>query len=131
MTRLNLILFFALIFSGLGLVNSQHKARKLYIELEQINDAAKQYNQEYGQLQLEQSTWAMHSRVELIASQRLQMQVPDATRVQVVTPSDGAIQAVVTPLTQPQSQPQPLSKIKQAYTNGSTTKPPATDGVNP
>jgi cell division protein FtsL len=84
MTRLNLMLFCALIFSSLGLVNAQHKARKLYIELEQINQQAKQSNQEYGQLQLEQSTWAMHSRVEMIAAQQLQMQVPDAKRVQVV-----------------------------------------------
>ncbi|MCX7185777.1 MAG: cell division protein FtsL, partial [Methylophilales bacterium] len=68
MTRLNLMLFCALIFSSLGLVNAQHKARKLYIELEQINQQAKQSNQEYGQLQLEQSTWAMHSRVEMIAA---------------------------------------------------------------
>ncbi|MEQ1488390.1 MAG: cell division protein FtsL, partial [Methylotenera sp.] len=37
MTRLNLILFFALIFSALGLVNSQHKARNLYIVLEQAS----------------------------------------------------------------------------------------------
>lgn len=84
MTRLNLMLFCALIFSSLGLVNAQHKARKLYIELEQINQQAKQTNQEYGQLQLEQSTWAMHSRVEMIAVQQLQMQVPEAKRVQVV-----------------------------------------------
>ena len=84
MTRLNLILFFALMFSALGLVNAQHKARKLYIELEQMSQAAKQYDQEYGQLQLEQSTWAMHSRIELIAAQQLQMQVPDAKRVQMV-----------------------------------------------
>ncbi|MEI8361634.1 MAG: cell division protein FtsL [Betaproteobacteria bacterium] len=85
MTRLNLILFFALIFSALGLVNSQHKARNRYIELEQLGQAAKQYDQEYGQLQLEQSTWAMHSRVEEIATLKLQMQVPDAKRVQIVT----------------------------------------------
>ncbi len=86
MTRLNIILYFALMFSALGLVNAQHKARKLYIELEQLNQAAKQFDQEYGQLQLEQSTWAMHSRIELIATQALQMQVPDATRIQVVSP---------------------------------------------
>jgi cell division protein FtsL len=86
MTRLNLILFFALMFSALGLVNAQHKARKLYIELEQLSEAARLYDQEYGQLQLEQSTWAMHSRIELIAAQALQMQVPDATRIQVVSP---------------------------------------------
>lgn len=84
MTRLNLILFFALIFSSLGLVNSQYKARKLYIELEQLDQAAKQYDQEYGQLQLEQSTWAMHSRIELVATQVLQMRVPDSKRIQIV-----------------------------------------------
>lgn len=85
MTRLNLILFFALIFSGLGLVNAHHQSRKLYIELEQLGDAAKQYKQEYGQLQLEQSTWAMHSRVEFIAAQTLQMEVPTQQRIQVVS----------------------------------------------
>ena len=57
MTRLNLILFFSLILSGLGLVSSQHKARKPLFELEKQHQAEKQYEQEYGQLQLEQSTW--------------------------------------------------------------------------
>lgn len=89
MTRLNLILFASLMFSALGLVNSQHKARNLYIELERTNQAAKQIEQEYGQLQLEQSTWAMHSRIERIATQQMQMQVPDAKRVQVVVPIQG------------------------------------------
>lgn len=90
MTRLNLVLYFALMFSALGLINAQHKARKLYIELEQLAQAEKQYNQEYGQWQLEQSTWAMHSRIEQIASEQLQMQVPDAKRIQIVTLTDGA-----------------------------------------
>lgn len=103
MTRLNLILFFALIFSALGLVNAQHKARKLYIELEQLNQAEKQYNQEYGQLQLEQSTWAMHSRIEQIAAQQLQMQVPDSKRIQIVSLNKGASQ----PRANSQSIPKP------------------------
>jgi cell division protein FtsL len=94
MTRLNLILFFTLIFSALGLVNSQHKARNLYIELERAHQSTKQIEQEYGQLQLEQSTWAMHSRIEQIASQKLQMQVPDAKRVQVVSPTDLFVKTV-------------------------------------
>ncbi|MGB4812971.1 MAG: cell division protein FtsL [Methylophilaceae bacterium] len=85
MTRLNIILFFALIISSLGLVNSQHKARNLYFELEKLHQAEKQYDQEYGQLQLEQSTWAIQSRIEQVATQQLQMQVPEAARVQVVT----------------------------------------------
>lgn len=91
MTRLNLILFFALMFSALGLVSAQHKARKLYIELEHLSEAEKQFKQEYGQLQLEQSTWAMHSRIEQVAAQQLLMQVPDAKRIQVVTATEVAL----------------------------------------
>lgn len=86
MTKLNLILFFVLIVTALGVITSQHKARKLYIELQQQEDKAKQYEIEWGQLQLEQSTWAMHSRIERIAEKRLNMQVPDAKRIQVVAP---------------------------------------------
>jgi cell division protein FtsL len=43
------------------------------------------YETEFGQLQLEQSTWAMHSRIEELATKRLQMQVPDAKRIQVIS----------------------------------------------
>ncbi|MBC7786810.1 MAG: cell division protein FtsL [Methylophilaceae bacterium] len=86
MTRLNLILYFVLIFTALGVVTSQDRSRKLYFELEQQEESAKKMNVEFGQLQLEQSTWSMHSRVEDIAASKLQMQVPDAARIQVVSP---------------------------------------------
>jgi cell division protein FtsL len=88
MTRLNFILFFTLIAIALGVVTSQHKARKLYFELEQQEELAKKYETEYGQLQLEQSTWAMHSRVEELATKNLRMQVPDAKRIQVISLAD-------------------------------------------
>ena len=88
MTRLNLILFFVLIAVALGVVTSQHKARKLYFELEQQEEMSGKYETEYGQLQLEQSTWAMHSRVEELAAKKLSMQVPDAKRIQVISLED-------------------------------------------
>ncbi|MCB5188592.1 cell division protein FtsL [Methylobacillus caricis] len=86
MTKLNLILFLVLIVTALGVITAQHKARKLYIELQQQQDASKLYEIEWGQLQLEQSTWAMHSRIEQIAEKRLNMQVPETNRIQVVAP---------------------------------------------
>lgn len=88
MTKLNIILFAVLLTTALGTVAAQHKARKLYIELQQQQEAASQYEIEWGQLQLEQSTWAMHSRIEEIAQRRLNMQVPDAKRIQLVVPSE-------------------------------------------
>ncbi|MEW5943165.1 MAG: cell division protein FtsL [Pseudomonadota bacterium] len=84
MTKLNLLLVMVLIVCALGVVTSQHKARKLFVELEQEQSLAKQMDVEWGQLQLEQSTWAMHSRIEKIAGTYLQMRVPESSRIQVV-----------------------------------------------
>jgi cell division protein FtsL len=84
MTRLNLILVLIAVLCAVGVVTSQHKARKLFTELQQEQEQAKRMDVEWGQLQLEQSTWAMHARIEKIATNHLEMQVPDAARIQVV-----------------------------------------------
>lgn len=84
MMRLNLTLFFTLIFVSLGVITAQHQARKLHSEQEQLQEIAAAYKTEYEQLQLEQSTWAMHSRVEEMAIQQLKMEVPDPKRIQVI-----------------------------------------------
>ena len=86
MTRLNLILALIVIGCALGVVTSQHKARKLFVELQQEQELTTQLDVEWGQLQLEQSTWATHARIEKIAASTLQMRVPDAKRIQVITP---------------------------------------------
>jgi len=86
MIRLNLALAGILVLCALMLVTSQHKARKLFMELQRQQEIAKQFEVEYGQLQLEQSTWAMHSRVEKVAANNLQMRVPPATRLHLVPP---------------------------------------------
>ncbi len=82
--RLNLVLLAVLIACALALVTSQHKARKLYVELQQEQELEKRYEVEWGQLQLEQSTWAMHARIEKIAIQQLRMRAPSAARTQIV-----------------------------------------------
>lgn len=84
MTRLNLILLAILVVCALGVVTAQHQARQLYAELQHDQDAAKRMNIEYGQLQLEQSTWAMHARIEKIANERLHMKVPEPSRIHIV-----------------------------------------------
>ena len=84
MVRLNLALLAILVGCALALVTSQHKARKLYVELQQEQELAKQLDVEWGQLQLEQGTWAMHGRVEKLAVEKLNMRVPPSARIQVV-----------------------------------------------
>jgi cell division protein FtsL len=41
---------------------------------------------EWGQLQLEQSTWATHARVEEIARHKLAMHAPRSTQILSITP---------------------------------------------
>ncbi len=85
MIRVNILLILILIACALSVVTSQHKARKLFVELEKEQELARQLAVEWGQLQLEQSTWAMHTRIEKIATGQLHMQVPEPSRVQVVS----------------------------------------------
>ena len=67
MVKLNLVLLAALVACALSLVTSRHQARKLFVELEREQTLARAYDVEYGQLQLEQRTWAMPARIENIA----------------------------------------------------------------
>jgi cell division protein FtsL len=84
MVRVNLLLLAVLIVCALSLVTSRHQARKLFVELERETARARAYETELGQLQLEQSTWAMPVRVEKIAREHLKMQIPGARRIEVV-----------------------------------------------
>lgn len=81
MLRLNLFLLLAAMICALGVVTSQHKARKLFQELEGEQERARSLDVEWGQLQLELSTWATHPRIEKIARDRLHMHAPEPAKV--------------------------------------------------
>ena len=84
MAKLNLLLLLVLVVCALGLVTSQHKARKLFSDLEREQARARELDVEYGKLQLEASTWGLHARVEKVAAGTLGMRTPDARRVRIV-----------------------------------------------
>jgi cell division protein FtsL len=82
--KLNLLLLVVLVACALGLVTSQHKARKLFSDLEREHNRARELDIEHGQLQLEASTWGLHQRVQKIATSALSMRTPDPRRVRLV-----------------------------------------------
>ena len=88
MIRVNMLLLLLAVFCALSVVTSQHKARKLFQALEAEQERAKQLDVEYGQLQLELSTWATHPRIEKIAKERLKMRVPEPKGVIVAAPRE-------------------------------------------
>jgi cell division protein FtsL len=89
MMRFNTLLLVAILVSALSAVTSQHRARKLFQAMDFEQERARQLEVEYGQLQLELSTWATSARIEKIASERLRMRAPEAARVVTAIPGDG------------------------------------------
>ncbi len=81
MARLNLILLLVAVIFALAAVSSSHRARKLFIGLENEQKRMRELDIEWSQLQLEQSTWANHARVEKIARDKLAMRPPAAGRI--------------------------------------------------
>lgn len=71
--RLPFVLAFLLGISALLLVNSQYRARKLFIALEFAQMQTRQLEVEWSQLQLKQSTLSKHARVEEKAVNELNM----------------------------------------------------------
>lgn len=92
MLRLNLLLLLVLVLCAIGVVTSQHKARKLFQSLESEQERAKSLDVEYGQLQIELSTWATQPRIEKVARERLKMRVPEQAKVEVINLRAGALQ---------------------------------------
>ncbi len=70
---ISIVLTLAALTSAMSVVYSKHKSRLLFVELESLNKERDRMNIEWGQLQLEQSTWATDSRIEKIATEKLHM----------------------------------------------------------
>jgi len=81
-----LVFVFALVcvLSAVALVYTKHESRKLFVELEALTDARDGLNIEWGQLQIEQSTWAQHARIEQVATEDLSLVRPSASEIFVI-----------------------------------------------
>jgi len=71
--RLSIALAIILIACALGLINAQYQARRLFIELERAQSATRQYELQWTQLKLDQSTYGKHARIEAAAIKELNM----------------------------------------------------------
>ena len=72
------------VLSAVALVFTKHESRKLFVELEVLTHEREALNIEWGQLQIEQSTWAQHARIEQVATDELSLVRPDATEIFVI-----------------------------------------------
>jgi len=87
-TRQPFLLVFAFavvcVMSALALIYTKHESRRLFVELETLTQERDELNIEWGQLQIEQSTWATHARIEQVATDDLALVRPIASEIFVI-----------------------------------------------
>jgi cell division protein FtsL len=72
------------VMTAIAMVYTKHESRKLFVELETLTQERDDLNIEWGQLQIEQSTWATHARIEQVALDRLSLVRPQSTEIFVI-----------------------------------------------
>ncbi len=73
-----------IVWSALGVVESRHGSRKLFVELQSMEKQRDSMNENWGRLQLEQATWGTHSRIEEVAREKLEMELPITENINLV-----------------------------------------------
>ena len=91
MTRVNLLLGALLIFCALGLVTSQQRARRLFVDLERAQAKAQLLEIQWDQLQLEQTGLAKASLIDSRARKGLAMQPLSADKTLHLTIDTAAL----------------------------------------
>ncbi|MCH8060500.1 MAG: cell division protein FtsL [Proteobacteria bacterium] len=81
-----LVVVFGLVcvLSAMAVIYTKHESRKLFVELEELTHERDELNIEWSQLQIEQSTWATHARIEQVATDDLSLVRPQTTEIYIV-----------------------------------------------
>ena len=77
-----------LVLSSVWVIKTKHESRQLFIEFESLNRERDRLQVDWGRLQLEQSTWAAHLRIESLAQEQLNLSRPLPNEIIVLTEVD-------------------------------------------
>lgn len=80
-----ILLVVIVIVSAIGVAQSRYDTRRLFVELEQLRADCLQLEEDWGKLQLEESTFSTHGVVEQKARSQLGMIMPDLKAVEHVS----------------------------------------------
>lgn len=75
----------AVFFSAVQVVIARHETRKLFVEIQAQEKQRDNLNEEWGRLQLEQSTWATDARIESVSKTELHMIEPETRAVMLIS----------------------------------------------
>lgn len=70
------VLAVAVLASALAVVRAKHENRKLFAELQVLAAQRDQLEVDWSRLQIEQSVWSSHARVEQLGREQMHMRSP-------------------------------------------------------
>jgi cell division protein FtsL len=76
----------AVMASAVAAVYAKHENRKLFMELQALIGERDRLEVDWSRLQIEQSTWSTHARVEQLARGEMGMRNPAPEELRLVTP---------------------------------------------
>ncbi|QCP51114.1 cell division protein FtsL [Trinickia violacea] len=98
MSRFNIFLLIVVLGCALSVVNATNQQRQIFIELQRAQAQERQLQQDYAQLQYQQSAMSKTSRIEQIATDSLKMTPVTTGRTQYLTLAPGAATAEDAPV---------------------------------
>ena len=98
MNRLNIFLLIIVMGCALSVVNATNQQRQIFIQLQRAQSQERQLQQDYSQLQYQQSALSKTSRIEQLATDSLKMQSVTTGRTQYLTLDAGAVKAEDAPI---------------------------------
>jgi cell division protein FtsL len=84
MTRFNILLLMIVVACALSVVDATNQQRQIFIDLERAQGQEHQLQQDYAQLQYQQSALSKTSRIENVATTQLKMQPVTSGRTQYI-----------------------------------------------
>jgi cell division protein FtsL len=111
MNRLNIFLLIVVMGCALSVVNATNQQRQIFIQLQRAQAQERQLQQDYSQLQYQQSALSKTSRIEEIATDSLKMQGVTTGLTQYLTldPSAATAEDAPVPTSGPASAAAPLA----------------------
>jgi cell division protein FtsL len=98
MNRLNIFLLIVVMGCALSVVNATNQQRQFFIQLQRAQSQERQLQQDYSQLQYQQSALSKTSRIEQLATDSLKMQQATTGRTQYVQLEPGTATAEDAPI---------------------------------
>ncbi len=74
----------AVVASAIAVVGVQHEHRKVFATMQEELEREDELREEWRTMQLEESAWAGHSRLERVAREELGMELPERDEIVIL-----------------------------------------------